>query len=1354
MHFFKTFQLLLFFCISLNTFCYLSHAQYRVNQLSVNEGLSHSDVSGIVQDKSGFIWMGTNNGLNRFNGYDFKIFKNDLYNDNSLTNNRIKSLLCDSKNRIWIATETSVLSYFDPITNTFQKISFNDEPFSHISQIIQDDENNIWFTTNTNELYKLQEENGKFENSGILLPFKSEIIEIKPFKSHIWVCTAADGLWKINQITGKATRIDNPALRMPVSMTKHGDDLLVATYNGIFSLTDALEVKPIYQSKLGMTTNFVVDFNNNIWVGLFNGGILLLKQNDLGNYELKKTYNTKHLLSTNRVNEILIDSFDMLWIGTSGGGAHYIDLKEKPFRLTNKENSALPDNYITAIYENESTLWTGTRNGLLEYDKKTNTSFLKTTGHISYIYQDTSNQLWVGKRFEGLLLYQDNNLIKTYKKDTEENFPSNEVMGVQEDEFGRLWVITFNEGIAIIDIKTKAVLSNLNTKSYLPTNNINYLYLDPQLTNVAWLATRDIGLLKVIFKDPSKISVIKYGFNPKDSTSISSNYVWPILRSKKGDLWVGTLGGGLNKLIETDEGSQFKRYTEKDGLPDNDIESILEDDAHNLWLGGRGITKFDPKNLTFSTYDVKDGLQSNSFKIGAAFKNSKGILYFGGINGLNYFNPSLIVPNPHKPKLVLDELKVLNKTVNVGDDINGRVLLNKSLDYAETIEFKSDENEFTIELLGLHYSNPDKNKYAYKLKGYTKNWIYINATQRKITFANLPSGTYTFIAKVSNNDGLWSNTRSLKIKILPPWWATWWAYIFYFGIFILVLSLYKNFVNRQSKLKNELIFAEKEMNLNDEKMKFFTSISHEIRTPLTLINSPLDDIIEAETDNNRYLEKLSLIRKNVNRLLNLTNQLLDFRKMETGNMKLNAAEGNFTNFSKEIYRFFQSLAEEKEIDYTYQSIPENIKLTFDRQNFEIILTNLISNAFKYTNKKGKISILLKAVGNDQEPAVFEKINKEPKLIDNYLEILIEDNGIGMSEKNIEFIFDRYYQVKDLNTLSIHGTGIGLSLVKELVILHGGEIKVKSTENVGSKFFIRIPFGQNHLDNSFINKDFKNSDHKSYYHSQHIKIEPVEPETIENESDSIKKRILLVEDNKEVQDYLNNHLKNQYNVIVASNGKEGYDKAKTSIPDIIISDVMMPQMDGLEMLKALKNDPDLSFIPVILLTARTATLYELEGVEIGAHDYITKPFNISILKGKIANILLARENFKQYYNQNIKNEPTKIKLPNSEQKFLDDISKLVLDNLLNDDFSVKTLVKEMGMSQSSCYKRIKELTGRSAVQFIRDIRLKRAGELLMENKHNVSEVAFMVGINDLKYFREKFKEHYDCNPSEFNNNIDD
>lgn len=1323
---------------------FYTYAQQQFNQLSVNEGLSHSDVSVIEQDNSGFMWFGTNNGLNRFDGYSFKVFKNNLSNEHSLANNRIKSLLCDSKNRLWIASEANMLTYYDPVSNDFERIPLNERTYRFGTQIIEDEQDNIWLTTSTNELLKIHYKNDKIEKSGILLPFKSEIVGINAFDSYLWICTASDGLWRLNQETGKAQRIGRTLFYSPYVAIKEDDHLLVATKTGIFSLDSQLNIKQLYKGELNKVSSLVKDYKNNIWVGLFNDGVLWLVPDSSGNYHLQKWYNTNNQLSTNRINQLFIDSFDILWIGTSGGGVQYIDLRAKPFSLINKENSLIPDNYISAIYENEKKYWIGTRNGLAEFNKKTGNAFIKTEGHISAIFEDQLGQIWVCKRYEGLWVYKDDKLLKVYKGDGNGGFPSSEVMGADEDKFGRLWVVTFNKGVVIIDTKTKEIINQLNVKTYLPTANLNYIYIDPKLPSVAWLGSRDKGLLKVTFKDPFRISVTDYKYDPKDSTSISSNYIWPILRSAKGNLWIGSIGGGLDELIENKRGTSFKRYTQKDGLPDNDIESILEDNSGNLWLGGKGLVKFNPQKNTFLTYDVKDGLQSNSFKIGADFKNKKGLLYFGGISGLNYFNPDSILSNPYKPRLIFDELKILSNTIHVGEKINNRILLDKNLNNLEKIELKAQENEFTIELLGLHYSNPDKNKYAYKLEGYSKHWVYLNASERKVAFANLPAGTYEFLAKASNNDGLWSDMRHLEIKILPPWWESWWAYSFYILIILIILYFYTEFVKRQSKLKNELIMAEKEMSLNDEKMKFYTAISHEIRTPLTLIHSPLNDIMEDESEHKKHLDKLNLIRRNVNRLLNLTNMLLDFRKIETGNMQLKVAEGNISAFSKEIYRFFQGLAEEKKLKYQFESLPDNIQLTFDRNNFEIILTNLISNAIKYG--KSKLSVSLHAIGDDQKSAVFEQTKDGVKIKENYLELIIADDGIGLSAKDLEKIFERYYQVKSLKTLSIHGTGIGLALVKGLVELHHGEIEVKSTENIGSKFIIRIPFGNQHFNDEEILKDFKKSDDQIFYVDEPIALEEeAEEETNVRE---LKKRILLVEDNKEVQRYLGDHLKKDYKVILANNGKEGFEKASYYLPDIIISDVMMPEMDGLEMLSMLKKNINLSFIPVILLTARTATLYELEGIEIGAHDYITKPFNIKVLKGKIFNILAAQENYKTVYNSFIKNESATLNLPNSEQKFLDAINKLVLSNLLNEDFSVQKLVQEIGMSQSSCYKRIKELTGRSAVQLIRDIRLQRAGELLKEGEYNVSEVAFMVGIRDYKYFRLKFKEHFGCSPSDF------
>lgn len=1321
-----------------------SYPQYPINQISVNEGLSHSDVRNLAQDKSGFVWMGTNNGLNRFDGYDVRVYKTDLNGKNSLPNNRIRSLFTDSKNRIWIASESDKLSYYNPTSDDFFTVPIGDGTYTgHGTNVIQDGLGKVWFSTNKGDLFKIEEGNGKYKASKVALPFKGDILDLLYFDSHIWVNTRNGGIWRIDCSTNRAELFDNRIFQETYSLTKHEDQVYVSTPEGIFSIDKELEIRNLYEGSLGEVSNFVIDYKNNIWVGLYNSGMLLLEKTLSGNYEIKTKYTAANYLSTNRINDLLIDSFDILWIGTSGGGAHYIDLRTKPFSLIDKENSELPDNYITAITGDAENLWIGTRSGLLHYYERNKASYVLTNGHISSLYLDDNGLLWVGKRFNGLWLYENGKLVKSYKE-TDDGLPSNEVIGVSEDHLGRLWAITFDNGAVIFDNKGDA-FTHLNESNFLPTNNLSYLYFDTELPNTCWISSIDHGLLKLTYNDSTINSVTNYTFDRNDSTSLGSNYVWPILRSSSGNLWVGTLGGGLNKMIEDTDKPYFKRYTMRDGLPDNDVESLLEDGTGNLWIGGRGLTRFVPEEEEFDHFDFNDGLQSNSFKIGSAFKNTEGILYFGGIEGLNYFNPRLINANPYPPKLIFNGLEILNNPVKIGAAFNDRIVLTKALSYKDRLEFKHNENEFSIELLAIHYSNPQKNDYAYKLEGYSEDWVHVNADERKITFSNLPPGDYIFKAKAANRDGLWSDVKSLDIEILPPWWGTWWANIVYVLLFIFALYLYRMFVNRKSVLEKNLAIAEKEMSLNKEKIKFFTNISHEIRTPLTLINGQLEDIQEAESEQDRYGGKLMAIRANVNRLLNLTSLLLDFRKMESGNLKLSAAEGNFSNYSKEIYSFFLSLAEKKNIDYTYTSDPKNIRLTFDRNNFEIIITNLISNAFKYTKPGGTIAMQLRAIGDDKKPAVFGKVDSTERLINNYLELSIQDDGIGMSNKELEKIFDRYYQAKNLNTLSIQGTGIGLSLVKGLVELHKGEIEVESAENMGSKFIIKVPFGQKHFKEEFLFKDFKKSDHRSYYmENLHSDRDP----TIKNQRpENFKKRILIVEDNPEIRDYLSEHFKSSFNVLQAPDGKKGLKQAKKYIPDIIISDVMMPEMDGLEMLKNLKNDPDLSYIPVILLTARTANLYEFKGIDIGAQDYITKPFSIKILKRKVDNILSAREKYKEYYQNRMVNEPSSVSLPNSEQKFLDDITNIVLENLINENFSVKMLVREMGMSQSSCYKRLKELTGRSAVQFIRDVRLNRAGELLKEDWYNISEVAIMVGINDAQYFREKFKEHFGCNPSE-------
>ncbi|MDN5216896.1 two-component regulator propeller domain-containing protein [Fulvivirgaceae bacterium BMA12] len=1333
-------------CLTYSTF----GQQYNLRQLSVNDGLSHSDIKTIVQDTAGFIWLGTNNGLDRFDGYKFSVFKHDFEDSLSIPDNRINVLFCDAKNRIWVGSE-NFLSYYDPLTGHFFEVPLGKGVQDMIMCITEDDQHNLWYLTTEGSISKIEMHDGNYHVTGISLPFKSRASTILTFGAEIWIGSVDDGLWRFDRKTKAISKIQNSPFNAVFSTELLADNtILVATNLGLYKITSNLEINKIFPWTISWenpVSDIVVDYKEDIWISIFNGGVKRLSKDEDGHYMIVNSFSTQNQLSTNRVNAMLIDSFDVLWIETSGGGIHFIDLREKPFATINTSNANLPDNYITAIYENDNNLWIGTRNGMVRTDKADNTLITRPKGHISCFYEDHLGQFWVGTRFQGLYLFQNDILTREFKKGAEQQLSSDQIIGISQDNFGRLWVATFDRGVTLIDINSGKVLDHLDTDNHLPTNNLTYVYADPQNPHVIWIGSRDSGLLKVSVPEISQVHVDAYKFNSSDASSISSNYIWPILRSSRKVLWVGTIGGGLNRCIETPEEIVFERFTENDGLPDNDVESILEDNAGNLWIGGRGLVQFMPDNKKFVTYDVNDGLQSNSFKIGAAFKNEQGLLYFGGINGLNHFYPEAITSNPHKPRVIFDDLKILNRSVKVGKLINGRVLLPKKLNYLESITLKAIENEFTIDLVGLHYSNPGKNKYAYKLEGYNQDWIYLNTGQRRATFANLKARTYRFIAKVSNNDGKWSKSRSLVITILPPWWATWWAFVGYGLVIFGLLYLYRFLMNHQAALKHELLMSEKETDLNKEKIKFFTNISHEIRTPLTLIRAPLEEIIEDGIKADSFSEKLNLIQKNVNRLLGLTNQLLDFRKMDSGNMVLKAAPGNIVNFAKEIFLVFQGIAKERSIKFNFHSKTHQIKLIYDRDQFEIVLTNLISNALKYTKENGQVNFFLEAVGSDETAAQYKQIQNKRLLVDNYLQITIKDNGLGMSQEQVDKVFDRFYQARNHDTLSIQGTGIGLSLVKGIVELHGGEIAVESVMGEGSVFTLKIPFGHDHLKKEDLIKGFKDSEALMEYNKLEVTSE-AEIKNMLPGNLAFKPCVLIVEDNKDVADYLTDHLRLYYKIINAKNGLEGLEKMAKHLPDLIISDVMMPEMDGLEMLSKIKDDPNLSFIPVILLTARTATVYEVEGLEIGAHDYITKPFNLKILKAKVSNILAARENFKTYYSEHIRLQPTTVQLPNAEQQFLDNLTKLVLENLTSEDFSVQMMVREMGMSQSACYKRIKELTGRSAVQFIRDIRLKRAAELLTSSEHTVSEVAYCVGINDMKYFRQKFKEQYGVNPSDY------
>ncbi len=819
-----------------------------------------------------------------------------------------------------------------------------------------------------------------------------------------------------------------------------------------------------------------------------------------------------------------------------------------------------------------------------------------------------------------------------------------------------------------------------------------------------YLSTRDHGLLLL---DPSTAKVKKqYSFAPD---GLKTDYLWPLLKSKSGDLWIGTIGGGLHKLNPKTGKVQRLDHV----LPETDVESIQEDEKGHLWVGGNGLYRFNPKDLTYLHFDVADGLQSNSFKVASAAKGKNGYLYFGGINGVSYFDPENVSTNPHPPKMQINQVRILNYAYSPDLKNDPRALL--SGPFTEEITIRSFENDFSIEFVGLNYINPGKQHYEYMLEGFHKNWIALPPGQRVMGFSNLPAGNYTFLVKGDNGDGVWTaEPARLKLRILPPWYQTALAYLVYAILVTAAILWYKRVTGKQRELKNKIaleqVAKEKEKELSELKLNFFTNVSHELRTPLTLIMSPSEFLIKSAEPGSEIRQKAELVHRQAHKLLDLVNQLMNFRKVETGNVALQMQTLDIVPFVTEIYLLFKIKADEQGIQYLLQLPDSPVYVEFDPEKLEIVLSNLLSNALKFTPASGRI-LLAGVVQNNQ------------------FSLRVQDDGIGIHPDEIGHIFEPFYQAYKQRGPKTTGTGIGLSLVAEFVKKQGGNLQVQSAPGKGSTFQVTLPLSDAPPET------------------------PMETPVEETATDmapnlSLEHKLLIVEDNEDLRNYLVSLFHSSFETHAAANGKEGWEKAKTLQPDLILSDVMMPVMNGLEFCEKIKSHPKTAHIPLVLLTARAATVHELEGLESGADDYMVKPFNPKILHSKLLSLLNNRKKTKEFFHKQVLAEPSESIIPDADKAFLEKSMRIIEENLTNPLFGVQTLVRESGMSQSAYYRRLKNLTGQSVIEFIKDVRLKRAAQLLATKQFRVSEVALMVGMEDLKNFRSSFQKLYGVSPSEY------
>lgn len=1340
-------------------------AQLSFDHLSVTNGLSQSTVLSIYKDSRGYMWFGTRDCLNRYDGRGVKIYHTNPEDSSTISSDDyIYTIHEDKKQNLWIGTQNGLNRYI-PEKDIFERIPFNPQDPNGISDkitlsIFADSKGKVWFGTNLGLSMLENPASRKFkrfyQKDG--LAGNSVYAVFEDSKGNIWVGTT-EGLSRMVLKNGKyeiATFRHSAA--HPKSISGNFVRTIAEDKQGRIWVGTDMDGLNLFVPETQSFTRFKTDPNNaygisnniirkimlskagDLWIATMNG-LNILDPHSLRFSSFKHDSENRKSLSDNSIKDIYEDNQGSVWLGTMFGGVNVTHSNAIPFSVYtySKHRNSISSDIISVIAGDEKeNLWIGTEgHGLNYFNTKTNQfkSYLNDPrdpgslgdNTIKAIFRDSKNRIWIGLFQGGLELFNPvTGKFKHYKPEpgNPEALSYGYVSSITEGDKGYLWVGTSSKGLNLFDPEkgTFKVINDQPTSGLkLSSSYIRFTFTDSKKN--LWVGTpRGLNLLKY------KSGQFKYFFKSNHRDSLQSSQINCIKEDQKGNIWVGSLRGGLG--LYHPKTNSFTTYTKADGLASDNIIDILIDNEGVLWLStDRGLTKFDVKRKTVKNYNITDGLPANEFNFNSAFKDKNGRLYFGSYNGLVAFTPRDIKENANVPKIVFSGLKLFNKPIVIGGADN---LLKEDISFTKSITFSASQNIFTIDFLALNYIQPQRNKYAYKLDGFEKDWNYV--TIPSATYTNLPAGHYTFLVKGSNNDGLWNESPTkLEIHILPPLWRTWWAYLFYFIAGSTFFYFILRFTRRQQRLESELYYehlnSERQQELYQMKLDFFTRISHEIRTPLTLIFAPLEKLIKLTRENNMVNQQLLGIKRNSDRLLRLISELLDFRKIETGNTRLQVAEQELVTFCRAIYETYESLAEIKNIDYTFSSNKPEIYVYFDFSQMEKVFYNILSNAFKYTPDGGKISF---------------SIQNEEKGI----KVVIADTGIGIAADVQDKIFTNFYQVKP-GSATAEGWGIGLALVKNIVELHKGEITVASGtaggQNEGTSLTVTLLPGKAH----FSSEQILDAD-VILTGASGMQVTPaaVELELPSNSPTEKKYTVLVVEDNDELRGFIVQSLQNIYHVLEGLNGLEGWELAINNVPDIIISDVTMPELNGLELCTRLKTEERTNHVPVIMLTAMASHLHQLDGLEAGADVYLTKPFSIQVLELSIRNLLQGREGLKEKYIRQIMLTPRKPESESPDEKFLNKLMLLIEEKMEDPDFNVGSLVEAIGMSQTVLYKKIKALTGLSITDFIKSQRLKRAAQLLSENNLNIAEVAYSVGFNDRKYFSKEFRKQFGVAPSDY------
>jgi ligand-binding sensor domain-containing protein/signal transduction histidine kinase/CheY-like chemotaxis protein/AraC-like DNA-binding protein len=1323
----------------------------------MENGLSQNSVMAIAQDKNQFIWMGTRHGLNRYDGYRFKIYNSSSDNQNSISDNIITTLLSDSKGRLWVGTENG-LNLYDEKNDLFIRINKKSsaKSFSRdsVECVYEDLQKNIWIGTNNGLNLLIDAEKQIFKKFLFDKPsYKSGLNYVfsvfKDDKQNLWAGTF-NGLVRIYQVKGKyhfeifrhkandANSISSNAVKSIVIDKQKR--LWLGTYNGLNLFDYEHKTFTRYQASATNPNSIVnndirkltCDKTGNIWIGTQEGlSILDPVKRKFSNYRYDPEQSSG--LSQNSIHSIFQDLNGSMYVGTFYKGVNAVYPSATPFTVyrNSKKQQGLSSNIVSAMAEDEyHNLWVGTEGGGLNYVNRNNNTitYYKSgpnnsnglnSNLIKTLCLDKTGQLLVGTHRGGLYLFDPSghNFKKITNVKDAKNTPGDaEVIAITEDSGGTVWVGS-RDGLSTLK-KINGKYADATVKSPLEKNLRNQyiqVIFEDKAKNL-WIGTKD-GLYVYT---PATNRITPYYKNKANPGSLKSDHIINcIVQLQNGNICIGTAFGGLS--IFNGKTRTFKNYSEKDGLPNGNVLGIIEDEEKNLWIStDKGLSKLVIKMGKFINYTKSDGLAGNDFNIRSFLKDSRGELFFGGYDGLTAFYPKQIDINKNIAPITFTGLKLFNQPV----EVNGADgILKEDIQNTHQITFKHDENNFSLDFALLNYIKPEKNSYSYILKGHSKDWIKTNVPS--VTYADLPSGNYTFMVIGNNNDGNPGGKAAvLKITVLPPFWATWWAYLIYLTFFSGLLFLIVRYLFVRALLKRT-------EDIQKMKLNFFTYVAHEIRTPLTLILGPLENLSNQYQTDTELNRQIIPIKNNANRLMRLITELMDFRKAETGHLTLHVTEDNIIEFINEIFISFSHLAQTSGIQYEFIHEQENISLFFDKRQLEKVLFNLLSNAFKFCDKGGKISV-----------SVLE--------LENEVEINISDNGLGIPAESLKNLFSDYFQVDEQHSSQI-GSGIGLALSKAIVEEHQGRIAVESTpaENGSrgfTKFTVRLKKGKSHFKTALFDGVKVYPVHPDLYTQQVEKeITVLKPE---KENDISAETILVVEDNNEIRSLISSLVNGHYQVAESENGLMGWETAVETLPDLIICDIMMPVMDGIELCRRLKQDERTSHIPVIILTARSSHIHQVSGLETGADAYITKPFSPELLLLNVRNLLMSRQVMRQKFLKHIHLQPKELTINAIDEAFMLKLLKYIDEHIADEDFGVSELATMIGMSRPVLYKKIRQLTNLSVNDFVKSIRLKKAMELFKQNRFTIYEVAYQVGFNDPKYFSREFKKQFGKSPRAF------